>query len=95
MSILNTNDTIIAEELRKLLPEILIEYLWNLAEQETKDVDGALVECSLTAIEQDGKMVQQIDFFNRQHILTGFLPVCSNLYIIIYPDGNREMISAA
>ena len=53
MSILNTNDTIIAEELRKLLPEILIEYLWNLAEQETKDVDGALVECSLTAIEQD------------------------------------------
>ena len=35
----------------KLLPEILIEYLWNLAEQETRDVDGALVECSLTFIQ--------------------------------------------
>ncbi len=92
---INTNHTIIAAELQQLLPEMLIEYLWNLAEQETKDVDGALVECSLAAVEQDGKIVQQVDFFNQLHFLTGFLPVCCNLYIIIYPDGNREMIPVA
>lgn len=92
---LNTNHTIIAMELQQLLPKVLIEYLWNLAEQETKDVDGAFVECSLTAVEQDGKPVQQIEFFNQQYSLTGFLPVSCNLYMILYPNGNREMISAA
>ena len=87
--------TLIAADLQAILPEELIPYLWTLTEKETKDVDGALVECRLTPIEQAGKAVQQIDFFGQQHILSGFPPVHCQFYIIVYPDGNREMLPSA
>lgn len=92
---IDTHKTIIATSLQTLLPETLIQYLWTLTDQETKDVDGALVECTLTPVKQNGKTIQLIDFFGRQHILTGFPPVQCNLYIIVYPDGNREIIPSA
>lgn len=92
-----TNDThtIIATNLQTSLPETLIQYLWTLTDQETKDVDGALVECMLKPIKQNGEKIQQVDFFGQQHILSGFPPVQCNLYIIVYPNGNREMVPSA
>ena len=84
----------IAAELEPLLPQPLLAYLWRLTEAETQDVDGALVECTLTPVTRCGEVVQQIDFFGKQHQLSGFSQVRCDLYIIVYPSGEREIILA-
>lgn len=83
--------TTLADEVQKLLPDALIQYLWTLTEQKTADVDAAFVMCALSSAVLNGETVQKIDFWGQQHFLTGFLPVCCRLYLILYPDGTREM----